>query len=284
MFQLPVVWYPEYALVNGMIDYSEFKPYLLTKTLRFSYGGAHGRTGYAWGKYVENQRPKDQQRLHAMGFAAILIDGKAYADEISLAAATDALKHVLPQSPWVSPDGRWWVFPLDGCCGAAVPRIEPGSAPTTFTYAMNGPPARFDDAGMGRLYVARGWWEPEAWGAWSDGGPSSLRMRVEPAPTGGAVLTLATQMLITEKVPVRRVRIECNGHMIGEAVYTETAPTQDLRFEIPAGLVKEDGLMELQFVTTPQTTPYWAGANDDDRELGVGLSRLEIAPAGGSSR
>ena len=85
-------------------------------------------------------------------------------------------------------------------------------------------------------------------------------------------------------VPRRHLRIECNGHAIGEALYTNATEAQDLRFEVPAGVVKDDGLMELEFVTTPRTTPYWAGVGPDDRELGVGISSLSITTSADAAR
>jgi len=285
VFQLPVVWYPEYGPLNRMSDYEEFKPFLMTNSLRFSYGAAHGRTGYSWGKFVENQPPADMiARAHSMGFSAILIDGNAYADDQSLNALTSALTSALPQPPSVSPDRRWWLFPLEGCCGAPVPQIEPDKAPRLFDYAADGTSVRFDESGAGRLYIARGWWDPENWGTWSSDGKSLLRMRLDPRPKNAMVVTLDTRMMLGRKLPQRELRIEANGVRIGEASYTEANPIQKLRLDLPEGLVKDDGVLELRFIVTPRATPWTAGVADDDRLIGVGLTELRIAPTASAHR
>ena len=280
VFQLPVTWYPEQPPQNRMNSYAEFEPFLMTNTLRFSFGGAHGRPGYAWGKYIETRAAKEAvSELHAKGFAAVLVDAYAYADDAALAKVTDAYKAVLPAAPSVSHDRRWWLFPLDGCCGERVPPLESGRVPTLFTYGTNGAPLRFDETAAGRLYVASGWWDPEPWGIWSNT-RARLRLKLDPVPSGASVLTIAAQVMVSQRMPERSVSVQCNGRAIGEAIFTETTPVQTLRFDIPAGLVKDDGVMELDFVTVPRTSPYHAGVADDDRELGVGLIELSIAPAG----
>jgi phosphoglycerol transferase len=283
VFQLPAVWYPEHPPVNGMGDYEEFKPFLFTKSLRFSYGGGHDRNGYRWSKFVENLPAKDMiAQTHAMGFAAILIDGTAYATDESRKSATDALAKLLPDPPTVSQDGRWWLFPLQGCCGGLVAQIEPDQVPKIFAYAIDGGPLSFAAGGAGILYSGGGWQDPESWGTWTTDTRARLRMRIEPAPDGALALMLDTQMMLGPKLPTRTLHIECNGRRILDVVYTAATATQSLRLDIPAGLVGADGLLELDFTTTPQASPLSAGVNDDPRPLGVGMIAFSITRAGRS--
>jgi len=283
VFQLPVVWYPEAPVLNDMADYEEFKPFLMTRTLRFSYGGAHGRTGYAWGKFVEG-RPAEEmiERTNTMGFAAILIDGRAYSSE-ALKTQTDELAKFLPQPPSVSADRRWWLFPLDGCCGSPPVQIEPDKAPRVFDCTADGTPVRFDSTGAGWLYIAGGWWDPENWGVWSSDVKSLLRMRLDSVPPGPMTLTLDTRMLLGPKLKRRELHVEANGVAIGGAAYVDAEPVRQLRFELPSGVVRDDGLLELRFIVTPRATPTIVGAGPDDRLIGVGLTALSIAPADPSS-
>gem|GEM_PF-1564933 len=279
VFQKPVVWYPEQGPVKRMTDYAEFIPYLLTKTLRFSYGGAHGRLGYAWGRYIEKRPPAEMVKgLHDMGFAAILVDGYAYDGDAALHETTDALSHALPSAPTVSEDRRWWLFPLAGCCGESAPKIQDGNAPTVFDLHTDGTPVRFGENGAGWLYMAAGWWDPEDWGVWSSDRRARLRMRVDPVPTGNLILTLNTRMLLGKKVRQRVLTVDGNGRRLGAMTYHLDAEVQSLRFEIPAGTVKNDGILELAFEVTPRTTPYWAGTGMDDRLLGFGLAEMSLAP------
>lgn len=279
VFQLPAVWYPEHPQINNMGDYEEFKPFLLTKTLRFSYGVGRGRSGYNWNKYVEGLPVKDVvAHTHAMGFSAILVDGTAYADD-TLKSLTGALTAVLPEPPSVSPDRRWWLFALKACCGPPVPQIERANAPRVFAAAVGGDPLRFTAGGDGVLYNAGGWEDPESWGTWASGMPAQLRMRIDPVPAGPLALTLDTRMLVGPKIQQRTLAIDANGRRVGDAIYTLTSAAQELRVELPSGLVGADGLLELRFVTTPQASPQSAGVSVDGRSLGVGLVALSIASA-----
>jgi len=281
VFQLPAVWYPEHPPINGMGDYEEFKPFLLTKSLRFSYGSSRDRSGYKWAKFVENLPMNEMiAKTHAMGFAAILIDGSAYADNDERKTATDALTRALPETPIVSTDHRWWLFPLKGCCGAPVPQIEPGKAPSAFTYAIDEGPLRFAAGSAGVLYGTSGWEDPESWGMWTLGDRARLGMRIEPVPDGALTLTLDTQMVLGPKLPKRTLRIDCNGRRLGDAVYTAATAVQRLSFDIPAGLVGKDGVLQLDLAIDPSGSPQSAGLNEDPRAIALGLVELSIARAG----
>jgi phosphoglycerol transferase len=280
VFQLPVVWYPEHPPVGLMGDYQEFMPWLLTRSLRFSYGGAHGRPGYAWGKLAEGLPVTDMlARVHSLGFAAILVDTNAYTDDSARKAVTDDLARVLRQPPSISADNRWWLFALGDCCGAPVAQIEADKAPKVFAYAADGTPLSFTMKGMGWAYVAGGWSEAEDWGTWSLGKEARLLMRLDPVAKGAMVLSMDTRMTVGPKVPERRLRILCNGQVVGEALYTQDDDGKLLSMNIPAGLVGDDGLLELQFFVTPQTTPLELGINADRRPLGIGLVEMTLRAA-----
>ena len=280
VFQLPAVWYPEHPAVNRMGDYEEFKPFLFTRTLRFSYGVAHGRPGYLWGRSVQNLPPADMiAKAHELGFSAILIDNRGYATDDARRIVTDELTRSLPQAPSISEDRRWWLFPLDGCCDGPTVRLEPGQAPTLFTY-VPGTALDFSDKGTGLLYNAGGWLDPESWGTWTRGQESLLRMRLDPVEKGPLVLNLTARVIVGAKAPQSTLRVEGNGRVIADVHYDVAEPLRTLRFELPPGVVGDDGLLELRFVVTPPMSPHRAGMNNDWRELGVGLTALEIDRVG----
>lgn len=277
VFQLPAVWYPEHPAVGAMGDYEEFKPYLFTRSLKFSYGVAHGRPGYAWASTVEGLPAPDLiEQAHGLGFAAILIDARAYADD-KLTALTGALGHALPQPPQVSPDRRWWLFPLADCCGPDAAARRP--IESVFAYAADGTPLTFGNGGRGGLYRAGGWDALEDWGVWSLGSTARLRMRLEPRPRGPLLLTLDAHALLGPHAPTRRLVLEGNGRVLGDVRFELGAPAPSLRFELPDDLPGPDGLLELRFLVSPVTTPRAAGVNIDGRPLGVGLVSLAIGPA-----
>jgi phosphoglycerol transferase len=277
IFQLPVVWYPEHPPVEGMIDYDEFKPYLMTDTLRISYGGGQGRAGYNWGRLTASKPVAELvSAARSIGFAAILIDANAYEGDPWFATTTAELTRVLPAAPIVSADRRWWTFPLEGCCGSAPTTQVSGKARMPFPYDASSGPISFALGGTGVLYDAGGWQEPESWGTWSST-EARLRMRIEPTPRNGITIVLNTRMLIGPRIPRRTVTIEGNGHRLGVFSFSATNQEQQIHLRIPANSIGPDGALELHFATTPEATPSSAGINADRRPLALGLISLSIA-------
>jgi phosphoglycerol transferase len=275
VLQLPAVWYPEQPPTRGLKEYEEFKPFLLTRTLRFSFGVGPGRPGYRWNRYVEAMDPPQMiAEAHAKGFAAILIATRAY-DAVALADLTGALSAALSRQPMVSADREWMLFPLQGCCDDA-PAAAPAVDPNLFPYTVGSAPLRFATGGRGTLYCATGWRDTESWGVWSSGTHASVRLRLDPAPRGPLSVALETRMVVGPKLPRREVAISANGKHVADAVYTKDAAAQTLHVELPAGVVGADGVLELVFDTRPAGSPRSAGISVDGRRLGVGLVTLSI--------
>ncbi len=82
IFQLPYHPYPEGGPVNAMGDYDQFKPYLHSKTLRWSYGAPKGRIAAAWNEAAAGLDTEDMLKvLCDAGFAGININREAYSSE-----------------------------------------------------------------------------------------------------------------------------------------------------------------------------------------------------------
>jgi phosphoglycerol transferase len=81
VFQVPVMGYPEAAPIVAMLDYEPFRPYLWSKTLRFSYGEHKGRQKDAWQAVCARKPVRDMVgELVDKGFAAILIHRSGFSD------------------------------------------------------------------------------------------------------------------------------------------------------------------------------------------------------------
>jgi hypothetical protein len=81
VFQLPVVGFPEATTPGRLADYELFRPYLVTETLRFSYGAAKFRARSRWQRDLENVPAATLvRRLEAFGFAALYLNRKGYED------------------------------------------------------------------------------------------------------------------------------------------------------------------------------------------------------------
>lgn len=280
LFQLPAVWYPEHPTVGRMGDYEEFKPYLFSRTLRFSYGSAHGRPGYAWGSTVAHLPAREMiERTHALGYSAILIDALAYDDD-ALATLSSELAQALSAQPMIGPGGRWRLFPLDGCCAPLAPGQVDEAIAEAFDYDPDWTPLEFREGGYGGLYRAGGWHPLEPWGVWSFGDGGVVRMHLRHfRPQVPLALEVDARSLVGPDIPDRHVVLEANGTPIGEMDFSLSKPQSEQRFMLPLGLVGADGMLELRFRVSPTASPRTAGINIDGRPLGIGLHRLSIGPA-----
>ncbi|MDD3180912.1 MAG: hypothetical protein PHQ04_11270 [Opitutaceae bacterium] len=81
IFELPAVPFLEQPPFVAMTDYELFRPWLFTRTLRFSYGLLATDGAYRWHRHVGKLPvPKMREALEAAGFAAIYFHRAAYAD------------------------------------------------------------------------------------------------------------------------------------------------------------------------------------------------------------
>jgi phosphoglycerol transferase len=81
VFQMPVMMFPEIAPPHQLGDYDYFRPYLVTRSLRFSYGMLKGRSRGRWQRDAEELPTAEfVHRLERYGFAALYFNRRGYAD------------------------------------------------------------------------------------------------------------------------------------------------------------------------------------------------------------
>ena len=81
VFQLPVMGFPEVPPRLGVLDYSQFRPYLHCGNLRFSYGSNKGRALESWQRDMEILPAKVMsEKLESFGFGVILINRRGFSD------------------------------------------------------------------------------------------------------------------------------------------------------------------------------------------------------------
>jgi hypothetical protein len=81
IFELPLMDFPEVGPLLEMSDYEEFRPYLYSQHLKYSYGSDKGRYRERWQRDVQQLGTKEMVRsLETYGFAAVLINRKGYGD------------------------------------------------------------------------------------------------------------------------------------------------------------------------------------------------------------
>ncbi len=111
IFQLPYVPFPESPPQNKMNDYDQFKGYLHSNSLRWSYGAIKGRETDYWQKFVSNKPMEEMvETLSLAGFSGIYVDSYGYPDFGS--EIISRLSKVLMTSPIKSKNGRLYFFDM----------------------------------------------------------------------------------------------------------------------------------------------------------------------------
>lgn len=128
VFLLPVMEFPEGLPHLGVGDYTYFRPYLYSRTLRFSYGSDKGRSLETWQHDVENLEPVAMfDKLEQYGFSALLIDRLGYSD-----AAASLLKDVESSGRKIIADdelGEFVAVRLQPSAHVVLPDIPPFPGP-----------------------------------------------------------------------------------------------------------------------------------------------------------
>jgi hypothetical protein len=81
VFQMPVMTFPEAAPSHQLGDYEHFRPYLATRSLRFSYGMLKGRSRGNWQENADEVPVTEfVRRLERYGFSALYFNRKGFPD------------------------------------------------------------------------------------------------------------------------------------------------------------------------------------------------------------
>lgn len=104
LFQLPYFQFPENGPIHGMGDYDHFRPYLMSESLRFSYGAVRGSRADLWQRHVSGLEAREMTRTLALaGFGGVVIERTGLPDaaalERTLAVAAGAV-------PFADEEGR----------------------------------------------------------------------------------------------------------------------------------------------------------------------------------
>lgn len=81
VFQLPYMEFPESTPIQSLQPYEHFRPYLLSKTLRFSFGAYKGRAREDWQEPVAKlPAARMVEELERFGFSALCLNRKGFND------------------------------------------------------------------------------------------------------------------------------------------------------------------------------------------------------------
>ncbi len=81
VFQLPVIGFPEVVPPHELQDYEFFRPYIGTRSLRFTYGSLKGRCRGRWQRDTAALSTAEMaRRLEQYGFSAVYLHRRGFAD------------------------------------------------------------------------------------------------------------------------------------------------------------------------------------------------------------
>jgi hypothetical protein len=81
VFQFPAIGFPDGHPVNAMGEYELIRPYLFTRTLRFSFGFNSGRPREMWQHELATLTAAETvKKLEGYGFCALFLNQKAFPD------------------------------------------------------------------------------------------------------------------------------------------------------------------------------------------------------------
>jgi phosphoglycerol transferase len=136
IFEFPPNKYPESPQRAHELGYDDFRPYNVSSTLKWSFGGVSGRPETDW-KLRAEQLPLDQvlPAIAGMGYSGIWVIRSGYDDDGRAFEAT--LASLVGAAPLVSPDGSmsfWDLRPYTTSTGLSDEQLR-DAATTVFQIA-----------------------------------------------------------------------------------------------------------------------------------------------------
>jgi hypothetical protein len=132
--------------------------------------------------------------------------------------------------------------------------------------------------GASRIHTGFGWSSPEEWGTWSDGDEAFLNFYYRQKPQRDVRLRLTFNVFMAKSHDRQDLKISANGVQVAEwhidAAVDRMPVTKELT--IPVSLLQTPHL-ELKLSIGNPMSPAQLGLSSDDRRLGIGLIKMEIA-------
>jgi hypothetical protein len=116
------------------------------------------------------------------------------------------------------------------------------------------------------------WSKPENWGTWSDGSLAKIFIPITNLNAKAIAITL--QAFVNGKHPEQKIEYSTDGKNFKSVSLNQFAGNQ---MEIPiTSSMRTDGYSLLEFKLLNPVSPKSLGLGDDSRELGIGLTKLEV--------
>lgn len=125
-----------------------------------------------------------------------------------------------------------------------------------------------------QFWLEEGWSYPESWGTWSEGESAVIRVPLTDRASGALEARLLFRpFLAGGELAQQRVLIVVNGHDLGEWRAAEWG-WHGIFIPFPIASMSES--LEIMLVMPEAASPVEFHIRDDDRKLGIGISRMVI--------
>jgi hypothetical protein len=116
------------------------------------------------------------------------------------------------------------------------------------------------------------WSKPENWGTWSDG--SLAKIFIPMNNPQAKVINFTLQAFVNGKHPEQRIEYTTDGQSYKALTLNQFSDNQ---IQIPIdATMRKDGYGLVEFKLLNPASPKSLGLGDDSRELGIGLTKLEV--------
>jgi hypothetical protein len=123
-----------------------------------------------------------------------------------------------------------------------------------------------------RFALCGAWSKSENWGTWSDG--SLVKIYIPIANLKVKEITISLQAFVNGKHPEQKIEYTTDGQSFKSITLSRFA---DNKIEIPiSASMRADGYALLEFKLLNPVSPKSFGMGDDTRELGIGLTKVEV--------
>lgn len=116
------------------------------------------------------------------------------------------------------------------------------------------------------------WSKPESWGTWTDGSLAKIYIPIANAKSSN--IELSFQAFVNGNHPIQKIEYSTDGKDFKDATFSQFKGNQ---ITIPISTkAHQDGFILVEIRLLNSVSPKSLGYGDDARQLGIGLTKLEI--------
>ncbi|WP_342146849.1 DUF6311 domain-containing protein [Rickettsiella endosymbiont of Aleochara curtula] len=126
------------------------------------------------------------------------------------------------------------------------------------------------------LVLKNGWSLPEAKGIWTDGEKANFLINLPKNTNSNLILTIDAMPFLCLKHSMLAVDVTVNHEYVGHLDYKLNNYSNIRKIEIPSNFIKNDNLLEIEFLFKTPISPNEVIVSPDTRKLGLFVSAISF--------